>query len=252
MYRGSREDAEMRWSSGLRLLAVLAVVGAGIGTRTAGGGELEVLLEKVAGAYGGEKALARLVAFRETGTVRSKMRGVEGELVRIYRHPGDLRVEISYPGMEREVRVLNGREGWRQGKPVSGPPFEAMVLQAARLALPRNLLSAAGRIADLGTVRRDGKGLRALSFSPGEGMSMRVEVDPDSGRILRSLARSESGLEGMPGGIGFETVFEDFREVDGVRFPFLEQNFAMGRHTGETVLNRVEILAAAPEGSFRP
>jgi len=242
----------MGWKPGMWLLLILAVLPAAPRTGVAAGGETERLLEKVVGTYGGERALSRVVVLRETGRVGSKMRGVEGELLRVYRHPGDLRVEISYPGMEREVRVLSGKNGWRQGRPVSGPPFEAMVLQAARLALPRNLLAAAGNIEDLGTVQRERKVLRALSFPLGGGMSMRVEIDPATGRILRSAGRSESGMGSMPGGIEFVTEYEDFREIDGVLFPFRERNIAMGYHTGDTVLTRIEIQSAAPEGSFRP
>lgn len=242
----------MGWKRGLWILLALAVLPAAPGTGVAAGGEAGDLLEKVVGAYGGERALSQVVVLRETGRVGSKMRGVEGELLRVYRSPGDLRVEISYPGTEREVRVLSGKNGWRQGRPVSGPPFDAMVLQAARLALPRNLLEAAGKVEDLGAVQRDGRSLRVLSFPLGEGISMRVEIDPATGRILRSAGRSESGRGGMPGGIEFITEYGDFREVDGVLFPFREKNIAMGTHTGDTVLDRIEILAAAPEGSFRP
>jgi len=34
--------------------------------------------------------------------------------------------------------------------------------------------------------------------------------------------------------------------------PFREGNYAQGQKTGETVLESVEILRAAPAGAFRP
>lgn len=101
----------MGWKRGLWILLALAVLPAAPGTGVAAGGEAGDLLEKVVGAYGGERALSQVVVLRETGRVGSKMRGVEGELLRVYRSPGDLRVEISYPGTEREVRVLSGKNG---------------------------------------------------------------------------------------------------------------------------------------------
>jgi len=211
-----------------------------------------VLVAKAVRAYGGEKVLSRAAAVRQEGRVTSRMRGVEGEILRVFRYPGDLRVEIAYPGVEKEVRILNGKKGWRQERPVSGPPYDAMVLQAGRLALPRNLLDAGGKVEDLGIAEREGKTVHVLSFHLADGMSMRVEIEPDSGRILRSVGRSENGMKSMPGGIEFVTEYEDFREVDGVLFPFRERNFAMGHHTGDTVLTRIEFLQTVPEGSFRP
>src|SRR4051812_35253322 len=102
------------------------------------GGELNTLVSRVARAYGGEKALARIKAFHETGTLASP-RGT-ARTVRVFAPPDRLRVEIAYSGGGGEVRVLDGQEGWRNGEPVSGPPRDAMILQAARLDLPGLLL----------------------------------------------------------------------------------------------------------------
>lgn len=244
----------MAWMGRMKFLAIPALFLAAmlVPSLLQAGEGAETLIGKTVTAYGGERALSRVATVREIGRVGSRMRGVEGEILRVYRYPRDLRVEIAYPGVESEIRILHGEKGWRQGHSVSGPPFEAMVLQAERLALPRNLLAAAGRIEDLGTVEREGKTLRALSFLLGNGMSMRVEIDPATGRILRSVGRSESGMGSMPGGIEFVTEYGDFREIDGVLFPFREKNFAMGHHTGDTVLRRIEILPEAPQDSFRP
>lgn len=237
-----------RWECVAAALAVLIVFPIGVATA----GETDVLVRKVVGAYGGKVGLSSVIVLRETGRVVSRRSGVEGEILRVYRYPGDLRVEIAYPGMEKEVRVLNGKNGWRRGRRVSGPPFDAMALQAARLALPRNLLAAAGKIEDLGTVEREGKTLRVLSFPLGKEEAMRVEIDPATGRILRSAGLGGSGMESTAGGIEFVTEYGDFREVDGVLFAFREKNFAMGHHVGDTVLTRIEILAAAPPGVFNP
>ena len=50
----------------------------------------------------------------------------------------------------------------------------------------------------------------------------------------------------------FVTTYGDFRKVDGVSVAFREQNWANGRTTGETVLEKVEFPKALPDVTFRP
>jgi hypothetical protein len=128
------------------------------------------------------------------------------------------------------------------------PPQAAMILQAARMDLPLSLLAGVDRVVDEGTVERDGKSLRALTLPLGDGLSVTAEIDPESGRIVRAVAR-------MPGGVGsleFVTAFSDFRKVSGTWVAFKEENFVQGRHSGSTELVTVEYLVEAPTGAFRP
>ncbi len=208
------------------------------------------LVDRALEAYGGREALARAAALREQGSVTSTMRGGRvGALTRLYERPGRLRVEVGYPGEEPEIRVLDGARGWRRGAEVQGPPLHAMVLQAARLSLPLLLAERRAQLVDGGMVTRGEKRLRAVTVPLGRGLSLSAEIDPDSGRILRSTG----ALEGGPGGrIEFVTTYHDFRKVNGVLIPFREGNFAMGEQTGETVLEKVELLRSLPAETFRP
>jgi hypothetical protein len=207
------------------------------------------LVEKVVEAYGGKGALERFPVLVQEGEVVAHEASDVGRVLRIYERPRRLRVTISYPGSAPEQRILDGAQGWRGGREVSGtPPHVAMLLQAARMDLPSSLSSGRERLLDEGTIERDGKKLRALTLPLGEGLSVTAEVDPESGRILRTVAR-------MPGGVGnleFVTAYSDFRKVSGVLVPFREENFVQGRHSGTTVLRSVEFLAEPPTGAFRP
>lgn len=173
--------------------------------------------------------------------------GARGRLTRIFERPLRLRVSIAY-GADTEQRVLDGAQGWRQGREVDGPPYFAMVLQAARLDLPLLLLAGAAALEDGGAVAREGRALRVVRLELGDGMSMAVEIEPGTGRILRSTVR----YAGLDGSLEFVTAYSDFRRVAGVLVPFREVNVAQGRRTGETVLTRVEFLGEAPTGAFRP
>ncbi len=227
---------------------------------SSGADEVLALLRKSVDAYGGEKALAKLV-FLESGRLTATMRGgKEGSIARLYRRPDKLRVEISFADETPEVRILDGKKGWRQGQEATGMPFDAMVLQAARFALPLNLLQRRGEVKDLGTVARDGKVRRVLELPLGASLSMTAEIDPATGRVLRSTAKSAGGMGGMSmsvggmsgGGVEFATTYDDFRKVDGILFAFKEGNFAMGQHTGDTVIEKIEILKTLPDGALTP
>lgn len=231
------------------LCAALALVP--LGPARAGEPSLSQVLKRAFDAYGGLPALQRRNARVEEGKVTSAMQGGQaGVLSRTFERPRRLRVEVAYPGQEAEVRVLDGARGWRNGIEVSGTAkWAAMVLQAARMDLPRLLAEERVKLVDGGSVKRDGRRLRAVTLALGEGMTLTAEIDPETGRILRSSGRMDAG-PGMA--LELATVYSDFRRVDGVLVPFREANFAQGQRTGDTLLRRAEALRDAPPGSFRP
>jgi hypothetical protein len=208
--------------------------------------DLDELVGRIARAYGGEKALSQVKAFRETGALESP-RGV-ARTVRTFAPPDRLRVEIVYPGGNGEVRVLDGARGYRDGESVEGPPRDAMVLQAARLDLPFLLLRSRKKLIDLGDVERGGERMHGIGIPLGRGLNLAVTVDPGSARIVRS----EGALPGPGGQIRFATDYSDFREVQGLLFAFREASFASGQRTGETRLEKIELLQSLPESTFRP
>lgn len=234
-------------------LFALALAAAPAGGAAAEPG-LSQLLKRCFDAYGGLPRLERYAARLEEGRVvltrDNPLRpGAAGRLARAWERPARLRVEIGYPGSEPEVRVLDGTRGWRNGNEVTGTaPYLAMVLQAARLDLPYLLASQRLRLEDRGTVRRGGKALRAVAVPLGSQVTLTVEIDPATGRILRSSGRMPVG----GGATEFVAVYSDFRTVEGLLVPFREESWASGVKTGETTLERVEPLRVAPAGAFRP
>lgn len=211
--------------------------------------DLAAVVKKTLEAYGGEAALAKVGAIRATGKVTSVMRkGTQGTMVRTFSRPLRLRVEIGYPTEAVEVRVLDGAKGWRHGAEVKGPPLDAMVLQAARLALPQLLVEKKAQLRDGGMVERDGVKLRAIEIPLGDSMSVTALVNPATGLILHSSGKASGGP--MP--IEFGSGYGDFRKVQGVLIPFQERTIAMGNFTGETTLEKVELLAVVPAETFTP
>ncbi len=212
--------------------------------------DIDRLVAQTVREYGGEKALRGASVVRHTGKVTSRMRrGASGSIVREFERPDKLRVVIQYP-FETEVRVYDGKTGWRQGKVVTGPPLDAMVLQAARMALPLNLLDRKGDLVDRGRTAYEGKEVRTLELPLGNGLTLTVDIDPASGRIVRSTGKG--GDRGGGVSLEFVTRYTEYRTVDGLLHAFREGNFANGFVTGETTLSKVEVLKSLPPGTFRP
>jgi hypothetical protein len=146
------------------------------------------------------------------------------------------------------VRVLDGARGWRGGEEATGPRLDAMVLQAARLDVVALLAVPGTKIVDGGAAFVSGIRVRVLSFEPAPGLTVEAQIDPASGRVLRT--RGSSGGPHVP--VAFETTYGEFRKVDGVLVAFHEWNWANGKSTGETVLEKVEFPRELPPGTFAP
>lgn len=210
---------------------------------------LDALLSRLAEVYGGTDLLVRTKAVIQTGTTYSIMRDSSGPVMRAYQHPDKLRIEIRYPGSDPETRTLMGPHGWRRGVPVQGPFHASMVLQAARMGLPYNLLEGRGRLRDRGTVTgENGKALRAVELPLSENMHLIVEIDPASGRILKTRGVLSMGGNRME----FITAYEDFRRKDGRLYAAKEVHYAMGRRTGYTHIEQVEFRDRLSDALFLP
>jgi hypothetical protein len=182
------------------------------------------IVDDVIAAYGGADAWKKVKAFRQVGTVASPMRPAPGEVTRLWTRPDKLTIEIVYPA-SKETRIVDGDHGTQNGKEASGMGLAAMRLQAARLALPALLID---RRADVHV--RDGNVLE-VAIAPA--MTVTMEIDPKTHRVLRSVSKAE--------GIEFATTYSDFKSVDGLLFPFSEENFANGTKTATTTLTKVEV-----------
>ena len=221
-----------------------------VGVPVAGAGEsIDTLIERTIVTYGGAAIPARGTMFRISGHNWSNQRGAEGAMLRELRWPDYLRVEITYEDGGRETRLLVGDEGWWDGAPASGPLVAAMKLQAARLALPMLLRWEAKRVRDMGdALRDDGVEVRRLHVDLGDGLSLFVEIDVHSARILRSAGvMTMGGLE-----MSFGAEFGDFRSFGALSWPGREDQSAMGQKTGWSVIEVIEVNLSLERDALHP
>lgn len=206
--------------------------------------DLAAFLEEVATAHGGG---ATPVAMHERGVTESLRRGA-GPVERWWQAPDKFRIEIAYPGAP-ESRLLNGAGAWQQGQPASLPFRGALLLQAARMALPWRLREHAAQITDLGANPiGNGRQVRSLEWRFAEGMRVIVEVDMETKLVMRS--RGVMSINGAS--MEFATGYENYRMLNGRRVAMTERHFAMGQYIGSTTLESVEFPAVLPAPTFEP
>lgn len=203
---------------------------------------MQQVFDRVASAYGSPPA-----AIRETGTTTSSRRG-SGSLLRLYQAPDKFHIEIGYASGV-EARTMVGAMAWQEHTPAN-PIFRgAVALQAARIELPWNMLAKQSSVLDLGTASNaDGKTVRAFEFPLEDQLKLVVEIDPESGHILRSR-----GIQSIGGStIEFTTDYSDFRKENGRIHAVHEEHFAMGQHIGHSIIEKVEYPATLPDSAFMP
>lgn len=201
------------------------------------------VFSKVAAAYGGPAPTAMV----ETGTTTSFTRG-PGALLRQYQAPDRFRIEINYASGS-EVRSMVGDSAWMQGKPSNPTLRGAVALQAARMALPWNMLARQDAAIDRGELAGpEGKTVRVVELALEDKLKLVVEIDPDSGHILRSRGVQTIGNNTME----FATRYSDFKTESGRTYAAHEEHYAMGQHTGHSNITKIEFPAALPDSVFMP
>jgi hypothetical protein len=205
--------------------------------------EFSELLDKVEAAYGGAKAVLRLETFRLEGETTSLATDVRGKMTRDYQAPDRMKVDIEYPD-RTEVRLVIGDEVWRGARTgvrkAEGPAVAAAQYQLLRCNPPGVLRRYRDRLEDGGLHEHDNGSHRLLVLRWSDTVTMKYWVETATSRVTHV----ESVLRHGEGKMVFATEYLDFRESDGVLFPFQEKNYASGRHVANT---RVERLILEPE-----
>lgn len=221
------------------LLCLLSVLVPG---RADAADSLQQLMAKVASAYGHAPG-----AIRETGTTFSVLEG-EGSLLRLYKFPDRFHVEIAY-AVARDDRTMIGAQAWNKNAPANRMAHGAIVLQAARIALPWSLLSRQSVAIDRGAASApNDRTVHVIEVPLQEALTMLVDIDPETGYIVRSR-----GMYVTAGtAIEFATLFSDFRKENGRVHAAREEQFAAGTRTGYSFIDKIEYLDSLPDSAFAP
>jgi hypothetical protein len=235
--------------------AVLALITFLASAAPARAGRPDSVHERVAqvlAAYGGWGRLAPIKAYRIEGDLFSAMRHTTVPTTRVFARPDRFKTLMDYPG-GLEARLVDGARGWRTDRgaaltEVTGPMYLAMALQAARCNVPWILAERESLAHLIEPMEKDGVKLPGLEIPLGEGLVFRAWTDP----VTHLVVVSQGTLESIGISTHFETHYSDFRDVNGMKFAFHEENFASGVQTGVTMVKRVVLNPPLSPTEFQP
>lgn len=199
---------------------------------------LSRLLARTFRMYGGVDALLGVGGIRVRGVVDdgAAAPGSRPELERLLQPPRRFRATVSLGGLDRETLVLDGGRAFRDGAEVTGLlRADQIRLEAARAFLPAALARERTALVDRGEAMRAGRRVRLVELRLHRDAVLTAELDPASGRILRTLTRV--------GRRETAVTYARLRTISGVLFPFAEEHQSReGRH--RVLVTAVEIVPA--------
>lgn len=212
--------------------------------------EASDLAKLVITAYGGPDVIEQSKSFTQSGTLDSNRHGKTGTVERTFSRPDKLRIDIEIPGEPHESRVLNGDQGWRDGKPVPKMMARAMYLQAARLDLPY-LIMQAGEDLDVFDPEFAGetRTLKGVEVPMGDGLRLIAIIDTETGYIVHSRGL----ISVVPGHeMEFATDYAGHGDMGGMVLASEEIHFVRGQTTGATWLDKAQVVQDLADTIFGP
>ncbi len=208
------------------------------------------VLEKLYSVYGGKEKIAAFKNMRQTGTTFSATRNNTAELTREYSFPYHLNITKKTAEAPLERRILADKKGWRNAKEVEGMMKDSMLLQAARMMVPKLLLENSHNLRYNGKLKSD-NGQTWHIFRvllPGEG-SLMVQVDPETYHIRATVAMMALDKWRT---MQFVTTYEAFKSFNGYLFATKEEHYAMDKYVGWSEIKQVSFPETFNTGVFTP
>lgn len=246
--------------SAIRLLAfVVALVLAGCRTSKVPDLGLSELIARNAEARGGRAAIEAIQSLNARLRIVEPTYSAEG-VWRVDRR-GRMRINVSIGGQRVFTEAFDGTNGWQMAG--DAPPKAASPEGAAALRrsgqLPTNILglhemAARGhRLQLVGREEIGGVLYYAVVLTLDDGFQTRYFVDPSSFLITRSRVRKALHPDNDPTPTTIETVWNDFRPVAGVLFPFeaRDTDLAAGRLLQTTTLLEMSANRFSEDGLFQ-
>jgi hypothetical protein len=178
------------------------------------------ILEKYVQALGGKAALNRLTTRVIKGRYEASL-GAEGTLQIFAKAPNKSLTVTTLPQVGEVREGFDGTTAWRQDG--QSKPREKTGAELANVKLEADFsrsLKLAQLYPSLRLVGIEKVGERPaylLDAATAEGNPEKLAFDVESGLLLKRVTQRESPL----GKLVIETFYEDYREVDGVKIPFL-------------------------------
>lgn len=205
-------------------------------------------------ARGGRERMKSVQTMRMTGRM-SPGPGMEAPIRLELKRPDRIRMEVTFQGMTA-VQAYDGKAGWQvapfaaktEPEPMSAEDVQQAVEQAD-IDGPLVDYRAKGHAVELmGKEQVDGSDAWKLKLTLKNGTVRYVYLDAES--LLEIKTASKRTIRGVD--VEVEGRLGDYREVGGLRFPYLIQSGAKGRPQRQSVtVDKIELNLTLEDARFR-
>jgi hypothetical protein len=209
---------------------------------------LDEIVERNTDAMGGRAAIEAVQSIQIDLHIKDPSFEVDGTYYAV--RPGKMRIDVSADGKHVFTEAFDGQNGWQwEGKGEQKPATEkATAALRHGVELPGKLfglheLKARGHKMELiGREQIDGVDYYALQLTLNDGYTIFLYVDPNSWRVTRRRDVRPLHVDVDPTPTTIEQFSSDFRDVNGVKFPFA---------TTDTDLNTGKLLESTMTKSVK-
>jgi len=195
---------------------------------------------------GGKKKLESLKSFKQTFT--ANMGGMQLNGVVQVKTPNKFLNEISMGGNVVQKQVLNGDKGAMSGMQGSKPftPEEVAEVKEEAIIIPELLYSNSSYEMELlGIDKKADQNVYAIEITKPSGAQQTNYYSTESGLLVASISTSE----GPQGSVMEETVYMDYKQVDGVSLPHT-MKVAAGPQKIEMTVNEIALNPKIDDSVF--
>jgi len=230
------------------LLLVLALFTASAGARQATPSVDEIVSRNIE-AKGGLARLRNVQTVKQVASL--SVSGMQATMTIYGKRPNLLRQEFNMGG-QMVINAFDGETPWMvnplsgMARPVviTGPHAELIREQSSAFDGPLVGYKDRGGTLDLiGTETVGGRKMHHLKLTSKSGQVQQCYIDAETMLEARVVSESEAGR--------FEQELSDYREVEGIKIPFLIRSLVNGVQQNEIKLEKVEFNAPIDDALFR-
>jgi hypothetical protein len=182
----------------------------------------EEVLTKYLEASGGVEKYEKIKSTITTGTLEMMPQNLKGTFEVVTKSPGKMFQKQSIQGAFEVMQGFDGKTGWAKDplnglRDLEGPELTEMKRLAAFSATPHKWRELYEKVEMLGIAKLKEGEAYAIRLSPKNGSPVTQYFDVKSFLLVRFDVKLDSPM----GNFETESYLSDYREVDGVKIPFL-------------------------------
>lgn len=213
---------------------------------------VDEIIAKNIQAHGGEAKLRAVKTLRVTGKLEAGPMQVPVTIA--FERPDMVRMEFTAQGMTG-IQAYDGKTGWSvmpfQGKkdpePMAADDLKDLQNQADLDGPLMDYKAKGNTVEYLGKEKIEGSDAYKLKVTRKNGTVETTYIDADTGLEVKTI--SKTMIRGNEAEV--VTTFSDFREVEGMTFPFSSETSAVGSpQTQKIIVEKVEINPSLNDSQF--